>query len=221
MKSQLELKSREGKDIVITTSWDDFTRLDVRLSQLLIEYGIPAIFYIPSNKLHDVALLALARELSKHPTFDIGSHTVSHALLTRISKDRVWCELADSKRIIEEFLNIPIKHFCYPRGYYDEDVAQLVQDAGYLTARTVKVLSTDIVQDPFALQTTIHAYNRKEYGGRTWSEVGVELFDYVMQNGGYFHLWGHSAEVDKHGDWAELEWMLSYMNEGIKKLRHD
>jgi peptidoglycan/xylan/chitin deacetylase (PgdA/CDA1 family) len=215
MKSLREYKNKKGQDVLITTSWDDFSDYEPRLVQLLLEYQLPAMFYIPAGRMEYLKAWVLARELTVYDHFDIGSHTVSHALLTRIARDKVMCELRDSKDILEDKLQIPIKHFCYPRGYYDEDIAQMVEDAGYLTARTVKVLSTDISQDPFALQTTIHAYNRKEYNGRVWVELGAEYLDRVIENGGYFHLWGHSAEIDKHGEWTELEWFFSYMNRKI------
>ena len=217
MKSLRELKTKAGKDIVITTSWDDFSEHDVRLSQLLLEYQIPAMFYVPAARLDDLKAFTFAKELISHDHFDIGSHTITHAFLTRVSKEHALWEITESKRILEQKLKIHVNHFCYPRGYYDEDVADMVEQAGYMTARTVKVLSTDIVQDPFALKTTIHAYNRKEYGNHVWPEIGAVYLDKVLADGGYFHLWGHSAEVNKYDEWTELEWFLSYMNRKINE----
>lgn len=213
MKSLLNLKNKAGKDVVITTSWDDFTEFDVRLSQLLIEYDIPAMFYIPAIKLRDKKLLQLAQTLIKYRHFDIGSHTVNHKLLTRVDLDTMEFELNESKKILEKELGVEVRHFCYPRGYYDEVVINMVAGAGYITARTVQVLSTDIEQDPFCLKTTVHAYNgRKEYKGRFWVDIGIELLEKIVREGGYFHLWGHSLEIEKHKDWTTLEWFLSYMN---------
>lgn len=217
MKSLRELKNKQGKDIVITTSWDDFSDYDVRLSQLLIEYQIPAMFYIPVCRLEKLKDLLFAKELSKCSYFDIGSHTMSHAMLTRISKEVAAWEIMESKKVLEQKLEIPINHFCYPRGYYDEIIADIVEEAGYLTARTVKVLNMDIVQDPMALKTTIHAHNRKEYNNRVWVEIAADYFDRVLEYGGYFHLWGHSAEINKYDEWTELEWFLSYMNRKINE----
>jgi len=38
------------------------------------------------------------------------------------------------------------------------------------------------------------------------------MFDKVMEDGGIFHLWGHSWEVDGHGDWEKLEDVLRYIS---------
>lgn len=218
MKSVRELKNKKGEDVIVTTTWDDFSDYDGKLSQLLLEYDIPAMFYIPVNRLQYRHAAKLARELITYPYFDVGSHTINHALLTRIPKDLAWIEIADSKELLENKLSVPIRHFCYPRGYFDDEIAKMVEDAGYCSARTVHVLNTSIEQDPFAIKTTLHAYNRKEYRERCWVDIGVEYLEYVFTNGGYFHLWGHSAEINKYGDWASLEWFLSYIN---KKIHED
>lgn len=212
MKSQKQLKAKNGQLVILTTSWDDFSDSDLRLSQLLIEYNIPATFYIPSFELLKSEKLEFAKELLQHPMFDIGSHTITHALLTRIKSPEAYIEISGSKLRLESALGIPIDQFCYPRGYYSPHIKSMVKDAGYKVARTVHVRSTSIEQDMLELKTTIHVYDgRKEYHGRKWLELGIEYFERVMDNGGYFHLWGHSAEVNKYNQWDNLEWFLRYM----------
>jgi hypothetical protein len=50
-----------------------------------------------------------------------------------------------------------------------------------------------------------------------WVELGKSLFDSVLQNGGIWHLWGHSWEIDELGLWNDLEEMLNYVcnREGV------
>lgn len=38
-----------------------------------------------------------------------------------------------------------------------------------------------------------------------WDELAIALFDQALETGGVYHLWGHSWEVDAHGDWDRLE----------------
>jgi peptidoglycan/xylan/chitin deacetylase (PgdA/CDA1 family) len=71
---------------------------------------------------------------------DIGCHTHSHPILSRISDPRdVEQEIGGSKRLMEERLGRPIRHFCYPNGR-DEDISDLavqtVVSAGFATATT-------------------------------------------------------------------------------------
>jgi hypothetical protein len=45
-----------------------------------------------------------------------------------------------------------------------------------------------------------------------WSVNAKLLFDYVMENGGIWHLWGHSWEIEENGDWEKLEKVFEYVS---------
>jgi peptidoglycan/xylan/chitin deacetylase (PgdA/CDA1 family) len=47
---------------------------------------------------------------------DIGSHTVTHPILTNIPNEQLTNELVESKREIENMLNLEVKGICYPNG---------------------------------------------------------------------------------------------------------
>ncbi len=64
----------------------------------------------------------------------IGSHTVSHQGLTRISPDKCRYELRESKRIIKERTGIDAVHFSYPHSMQDDAVRKDVFEAGYVSA---------------------------------------------------------------------------------------
>ena len=217
MKSLKILKTQKNKQIVITTSWDDFSQYDVQLAALLSEYHIPAIFYIPYRELLSKKNLDFAKLLLKD--FDIGSHTINHpSNLKNVKNGDLVDEVAGSKSLLEEALECKITSFCYPRGRYNDTVKQAVNDAGYLKARTTEVGNIDLICDPYAIKTTVHAYSgRKEYHGQGWVEYALARLDSVLAIGGYFHLWGHSAEIEKHGEWVNLEWFFSYLAKEIKK----
>lgn len=61
----------------------------------------------------------------------IGSHTVTHSLLTRESVGRVQVELTRSKQAIESKLKCEVKHFAYPDGRFNSAVVKAVEAAGY------------------------------------------------------------------------------------------
>lgn len=50
----------------------------------------------------------------------IGSHTMSHPILTTLSVQEIEAELAESRRRLEQQLQRTIEFFCYPNGSYDE-----------------------------------------------------------------------------------------------------
>ncbi len=54
---------------------------------------------------------------------------------------------------------------------------------------------------------------------KDWAKIAKNTFDYVNQNGGVWHLWGHSWEIDKYNDWNKFEKILSYIS-NRKNLRY-
>lgn len=65
---------------------------------------------------------------------EFGSHGCSHRILTRLSLKDVEREVIESKKIIEEKLNIKCEFFSYPNGDHNEEIAETVRKAGFAAA---------------------------------------------------------------------------------------
>lgn len=100
------------------------------------------------------------RELKRRGV-EVGAHTRTHPLVSRLeSEDRLRAEVEGSKRRIEEMIEAPVAHFCYPNGTredYDERAIQAVRRAGYETA-----------------VTTVPGLNQAESDRFQLSRIGVE-----------------------------------------------
>ena len=83
---------------------------------------------------------------------EIGSHTVTHPVLTRVNPDRLCRELEDSRGRLEERLGHPVTQFCYPNGSYNRIVRDAVARAGYRLAVTSDDGLNDATIDPLALR---------------------------------------------------------------------
>jgi hypothetical protein len=105
----------------------------------------------------------------------------------------------------------------------------MVRAAGYRTARTVELMSLEMPQtrDGVAmLATTIQAipvglssvarnslkrlrptifFRHLFFGKSDWVATAEAVLEYVLSRGGVFHLWGHSWEIDRMGQWDSLE----------------
>jgi len=64
----------------------------------------------------------------------VGSHTVTHRRLSRLSHEESVYEIRESKLILEERLGTPIKFLSYPYADQDEQIRSLVSQAGYEAA---------------------------------------------------------------------------------------
>lgn len=67
---------------------------------------------------------------------EIGSHTVSHANLSRLSAAAASVEVTASKQALEGLVGHPVVSFCYPSGRFTSSVAAAVEAAGYHDATT-------------------------------------------------------------------------------------
>jgi peptidoglycan/xylan/chitin deacetylase (PgdA/CDA1 family) len=83
---------------------------------------------------------------------EIGSHTVTHPILTRVPADRLRRELEQSRGRLEDMLGRPVTSFCYPNGAYNRIVRDAVERAGYRLAVTSDLGLNDPTIDPLALR---------------------------------------------------------------------
>jgi peptidoglycan/xylan/chitin deacetylase (PgdA/CDA1 family) len=97
------------------------------------------------------------RELSRNG-IEIGAHTASHPILTRIPLERVEAEVVRSKERIEAEIGKPVISFAYPNGLaadFSPDVAAVLRRVGIEVAFTLMPGPTrhrTIKQAPLAIR---------------------------------------------------------------------
>lgn len=82
----------------------------------------------------------------------IGAHTRMHTLLTEESKDVVEAEIIGSKAELELKLGKVVRHFAYPDGRYNHQIAELVRNAGFQSACTVEDRPNMLLENPYQLK---------------------------------------------------------------------
>jgi peptidoglycan/xylan/chitin deacetylase (PgdA/CDA1 family) len=223
------------QNVVVTTSWDDGHPADLRLAEMLSRHNLQGTFYIPMHgpdgkptvQANDIRLL-------RDAGFEIGAHTLSHITLTHIEPRRLRTEIFGSKAELEDVLGEPISMFCYPKGRFDRRTIECLHEAGYRGARTTRVLATGEDFRQYEMPTTIQAFPTRPIGylrnltrrmafrslysyctklrkKDNWVELGKHLFDGVLQQGGIWHLYGHSWELESLHLWDELNELLAYV----------
>ena len=87
---------------------------------------------------------------------EIGCHTVTHPILTRVSVETARQEILAAKARLEQLAGTPVRYFAYPNGIpgddYDATHAQLVRECGFeaafSTAWGVATARSDLFQLP-------------------------------------------------------------------------
>ena len=83
---------------------------------------------------------------------EIGSHTVTHRELTRLSDAGALHELTASRAALEQYLHHPVPWLAYPAGAEDARVVGLARRAGYRLALTTHSGATQNGSDPLELR---------------------------------------------------------------------
>jgi peptidoglycan/xylan/chitin deacetylase (PgdA/CDA1 family) len=220
--------------VIVTTSWDDGHKLDLRLAKLLKKYNIKGTFYVsPRNREFKQADLLIDKEIIElSKDFEIGAHTMTHPRLTKVSEEEAKKEIIDSKKYLENLTKKEIKSFCYPGGDYNKKIKELVKKAGFSYARTINPLIIKYPRDLFEIGVTISSSPPSIMGlfGETkfvikynmnlllclftkdWEKRARIAFDSVLKRGGVYHLWGHSWVINKDNNWDKLERVLAYIS---------
>lgn len=195
----------------IKSSWDDGSVEDVKLAKLMSKYGIETTFFWPVM-IHSDKFPTLSpkqrRTIARN--FEIGSHTITHPLLTRIDIEQARDEIEQSREMLAGEFNQDILKFCYPRGYSNPEIQQIVVESGYESARSTLVGYIHESENPYFEQTTVHVgCNRKEYAGLSWLEYALKMLEQARKTpNSVYHFWGHGHELTKNNAWADLEILL-------------
>jgi len=87
---------------------------------------------------------------------EIGAHTMTHPILTRVDAETALREMSDSRRRLEELTGAPVRSFAYPNGRpkqdYDHTHVGLAREAGFdlalTTAWGAATIDSDMLQIP-------------------------------------------------------------------------
>ena len=94
------------------------------------------------------------REMAESGFVDIGSHTVTHPILSSITDEESWQELSLSRGQIEEGSGRNPLAFCFPNGMpgdYRPTQVKQIADAGYACSVLASFGLVDQRADPYGL----------------------------------------------------------------------
>jgi peptidoglycan/xylan/chitin deacetylase (PgdA/CDA1 family) len=218
-------------NVRVTTSWDDGNEKDLRIASLLVERGLRGTFYVPrAAECTKIMSTSQIRELADMPGVEIGSHTLTHPDLRRVPAARFREEVLGGRAWLEDVIGRPVPAFCYPKGLHTRRMGQILKEWDFDVARTtINGVSRGAV-DSHRMPTTMQFYDHHRLSqvrhalkegnlGHLAGVWQVHTADATIcarvkrivqeQEVDYFHLWGHSWEIDRHELWDQLAAGLS------------
>ncbi|MFT5169950.1 MAG: peptidoglycan/xylan/chitin deacetylase (PgdA/CDA1 family) [Candidatus Omnitrophota bacterium] len=119
------------KEVVVTFDDGEVNNF-TKAYEVLKGYECKAYFFIIPDRVGNQGYMTWEqiKELSEAGMF-IGSHGLTHSILTELSADELIHELSESKRIIEEQLGVSIDVISIPRGFCNDAVLRKAYEVGY------------------------------------------------------------------------------------------
>ncbi|MCB1768861.1 MAG: polysaccharide deacetylase family protein [Candidatus Competibacteraceae bacterium] len=192
----------------VVQSWDDGVVDDIRLTELLRRHSAKATFNLNpglhqsqrsfSFQYGDKEVLRLGRDEldGVYAGFEIANHSLTHSYLPDLSPADLIHEVRDSRQLLQDWFQQPVRGFCYPFGGFNPTVKDAVRSADHIYARTVA-----------ALESVFPPVDSLEFGANChftdpafWNHYErAKTLDSV------FFFWGHSYELVNEAMWMDLE----------------
>lgn len=180
---------------------------------------------------------------------EIGAHSLNHVDFKNLPEEKLREEISGTKLFIEKITGKEVKMFCPPNGVVNKFIIDTTEGVGYKGLRTTSKLEFRLPEDAFNMNVSVQCapfpfrkkdcrsfYWRKLFGPIvnykilyfpslwlsifSWESFADSFFNYALNHGNYFHLYGHSWEIEKYCMWEKLEVFLKKASrvEGIKFL---
>ncbi|OCC14656.1 Polysaccharide deacetylase [Dissulfuribacter thermophilus] len=117
----------------VSLTFDDGWASDYKIVfSILSKYSVKATFFITTGWLGKKGFLTESwlKEMAQYG-MEIGSHTVTHRYLTKLSNFEIYKEFYDSKCKLEDILGKEIISVSIPGGEYNKRIIDLAFESGY------------------------------------------------------------------------------------------
>ncbi len=209
---------RQNYRKAVTFSYDDGNQQDIRLLQLLNQYGLKATFHVNTGldyhhgtwryddrlEVHRLNLHECPEVYDGH---EIAVHGRTHQNLTLLSPEELHAELADDMAAIEQIYGVRPVGMSYPYGIYNDNVIQELVRLGIRYGRTVQ--STHAFKEQKQLlcfHPTCH------HDDPALFHLAEQFLQAEPEEPQIFYIWGHSYEFDGKNNWEHMQRFLEYIS---------
>ncbi len=208
---------------ILTFSYDDGTKQDIRLAELFHQYGMKATFNLNSGLFgHEKELIRCDVPVRwdqvqaadvKHiyAGHEVAAHTLTHPFLPNQTDEEVIRQVENDRLALSELCGYEVVGFAYPGGgqNHDERVVDLIRNnTGVRYARTIiPSLSFENQEDLMTFKPTVHHFA----GWEQLFALGEQFLALPADADALFYVWGHSFEFDIFNDWDRFEEFLQMM----------
>lgn len=206
MTKKIFMRFPGGKAKALTLSYDDGTRYDRTLVDILDRYGLKCTFNVNSGIFGTGGQRRLsAEELME--TYSKGGHEIAchgamHPHLEQLPPVLATADVFNDRLALEKLTGHSVRGMAYPYGSYNEAVVEILRNCGIVYSRTT--VSTENFRMPtdwLRLPATCHHTNPRLMDlAKNFVEADNRSDAPLM-----FYLWGHSYEFNDSNNWNVIE----------------
>ena len=141
------------QETIVSLTFDDGDADNFASAAVLTQNGLHATWYIPSGLVGTAGYMTWDQlETLRADGHEIGGHGLDHINIDGLDAQELRRQVCDDRRAIQDRGFEPVS-FAYPYGGYDDAARAMVQECGYLSARTIGA-GPEIIPpaDPFTLR---------------------------------------------------------------------
>lgn len=192
----------QGKQKVLTFSYDDARTADRRLVQLFRDYGLKGTFHINSRRLGEQGYVLPEEVASLYAGQEVACHGAAHAFSDQLSRTQIANELYEDRRTLERLSHGLVTGLSYAYGTYDARVIQACGSFAIEYARTTKATQKFFAPADFLRwNPTCHHNTALQEPELVEKFLATSADPYRP----LFYIWGHSYELDDQGTWSAWE----------------
>ncbi len=201
-----------------TMSYDDGVEQDIRLIELMKQYGVKGTFNIngnslleeeytyPAGTIHRRMGRKLAYETYADSGMEVALHSFTHPFLDRIPQEMAVYEVMKDREVLESVFGRVIRGMAYPMGTFNDMTVKVLDACKVAYARTtVSTGRFDLPTDWLRLPATCHHNDPRVL------ELAHQFIDetHPWHYAQLFYLWGHAYEFEANNNWEHIEQILS------------
>lgn len=204
----------DGKEKALTLSYDDGVDTDIKFLELLEKFNIKCTFNLNSGLFNPEGSIrpedqfffhlteSQAKKLYNNPLCEVATHGFTHPFLNLQPTAQCMLEILKDRQTLENLFGKIIRGHAYPFGTYNDDVVDILKQAGIVYARTTEAHHSFILPtDWLRMGTTCH-HTDPEFINLADKFINEDVGN---RDGWLFYLWGHTYEFRRDGNWNVIE----------------
>lgn len=199
-----------GKEKVVTFSFDDGNIDDRPLVDIMNKYGLKGTFNLNSGLLTEntpwnfkglkqvkhINYLEFGNLYEGH---EIAGHSYTHPDLTKLTHNDIVNQISLDKKLLEFLFDTSIEGFAYPMGTYNDEIGQVLKENDFFYGRTIKSsYNFKTPENPIFWHPTCHFLDEKI------EDLANEFLN-IKNEIAVFYIWGHSYELIDDKDFERFE----------------